>query len=65
MSKLIDEVRFTQELVKKPSVTPKDVGAMNVVARHLKTLGFKCKLMSFQEKGTEKIINLYAKYGEQ
>ena len=65
MSKLIDEVRFTQELIKKPSVTPKDVGAMNVVAKHLKKLGFKCKIMSFQEKGTEKIINLYAKYGRQ
>ena len=65
MSKLIDEIRFTQELIKKPSVTPKDLGAMNVVVKHLKKLGFKCKLMSFQEKGTDKIINLYAKYGNQ
>lgn len=54
MSKLIDEIRFTQELIKKPSVTPKDLGAMNVVVKHLKKLGFKCKLMSFQEKGTDK-----------
>ena len=65
MGKLIDEIRFTQELVKKPSVTPKDVGAMHVVTKHLKKLGFKCKLMSFQTKGTEKIINLYARYGDQ
>ncbi len=65
MGKLIDEIRFTQELVKKPSVTPKDVGAMHVVTKHLKKLGFKCKLMSFQTKGTEKIINLYARYGNQ
>jgi len=65
MSKLIDEIRFTQELIKKPSVTPKDLGAMNIVVKHLKKLGFKCKLMSFQEKGTDKIINLYAKYGSQ
>jgi len=65
MSKLIDEIRFTQELIKKPSVTPKDLGAMNIVVKHLKKLGFKCKLMSFQEKGTDKIINLYAKYGNQ
>ena len=63
MSKLIDEIRFTQELISKPSVTPKDFGAMSVVTKHLKKLGFKCKLMSFQEKGTEKIINLYARYG--
>ena len=50
MSKLIDEIRFTQELIKKPSVTPKDLGAMNVVVKHLKKLGFKCKLMSFKKK---------------
>ena len=65
MSKLIDEIRFTQELIKKPSVTPKDLGAMNIVVKHLKKLGFRCKLMSFHEKGTDKIINLYAKYGNQ
>ena len=65
MNKIIDEIKITQELIKKPSVTPKDVGAMNVVASSLKKLGFKCKMMSFQEKGTEKIINLYARYGSQ
>ena len=65
MSKLIDEIRFTQELIKIPSITPRDLGAMNVVTKHLKKLGFKCKLMSFQKKGTEKIINLYARYGNK
>ena len=59
-----DGFRCTRECIKKPSVTPKDVGAMNVGVRNLKKLGFKYKLTSFQEKGTEKIINLYAKYGE-
>ena len=38
MSKLIDEIRFTQELISKPSVTPKDLGAMSVVTKHLKNL---------------------------
>ena len=36
---------------------------MSVVTKHLKKLGFQCRLMSFQEKGTDKIINLYARYG--
>ncbi len=63
MSKLIDEIRFTQELIKKPSVTPKDYGAINLVAKNLKSLGFKCKIMHLKEKGTEKIINLYARLG--
>ena len=53
MSKLIDEIRFTQELISKPSVTPK-IRTMSVVTKHLKKLGFKCKLTSFQKKGQKK-----------
>ena len=30
-------------------------GAINVVAKSLKKLGFKCQIMEFQEKGTAKI----------
>ena len=48
MNKIIDEIKITQELIKKPSVTPKDVGAMNVVASNLKKLGFKCKMSNIQ-----------------
>jgi succinyl-diaminopimelate desuccinylase len=63
MLKTISEVSLARDLVKCQSVTPKDDGAINVVAKNLKKLGFKCQIMEFQEKGTAKIKNLYAKIG--
>ena len=59
MLKTISEVSLAKDLVKCQSVTPKDDGAINVVAKNLKKLGFKCQIMEFQEKGTAKIKNLY------
>ena len=64
MLKTISEVSLAKDLVKCQSVTPKDDGAINVVAKNLKKLGFKCQIMEFQEKGTSKIKNLYAKIGK-
>ena len=64
MLKTISEVSLARDLVRCQSVTPKDDGAINVVAKNLKKLGFKCQIMEFQEKGTAKIKNLYAKIGK-
>ena len=64
MLKTINEVSLAKDLVKCKSVTPKDDGAINIVAKNLKKLGFKCQIMEFQEKGTAKIKNLYAKIGK-
>jgi len=52
MLKTISEVSLAKDLVKCQSVTPKDDGAINIVAKNLKKLGFKCQIMEFQEKGT-------------
>ena len=64
MLKTISEVYLAKDLVKCQSVTPKDDGAINIVAKNLKKLGFKCQIMEFQEKGTAKIKNLYARIGK-
>ena len=64
MLKTISEVSLAKDLVKCQSVTPKDDGAINIVAKNLKKLGFKCQIMEFQEKGTVKIKNLYARIGK-
>ncbi|MCX7336686.1 MAG: succinyl-diaminopimelate desuccinylase [Pelagibacterales bacterium] len=64
MLKTISEVSLAKDLVKCQSVTPKDDGAINIVAKNLKKLGFKCQIMQFQEKGTVKIKNLYARIGK-
>jgi succinyl-diaminopimelate desuccinylase len=55
---LIDAINLTRELIRKPSVTPADAGAMDVVERTLAGLGFACRRMRFGE-----IENLYARYG--
>jgi succinyl-diaminopimelate desuccinylase len=55
---LIDTIDLTRELIRKPSVTPADAGAMDVVQRTLAGLGFACRRMKFGE-----IENLYARYG--
>jgi succinyl-diaminopimelate desuccinylase len=56
---LIDAVNLTRELIRRPSVTPADAGAMDVVQRALEGLGFSCRRMRFGE-----IENLYARWGE-
>jgi succinyl-diaminopimelate desuccinylase len=55
---LIDPVKLTQELIRRPSVTPADAGAMDVVQETLEGLGFACRRMRFGE-----IENLYARFG--
>lgn len=58
MSAAIDPVELTRELIRKPSVTPADEGAMDVVERTLSALGFACRRMRFGD-----IENLYARFG--
>ena len=64
MLKIINEVALAKDLVRCKSITPKNDGAIEVVAKNLKKLGFKCEVMEFQQKGTAKIKNLYADSGE-
>lgn len=54
----LDAVELTRELIRRPSVTPADAGAMDVVEATLKGMGFACRRMKFGE-----IENLYARYG--
>jgi succinyl-diaminopimelate desuccinylase len=55
---LIDAVNLTKQLIRAPSVTPADAGAMDIVEQTLSGLGFACRRMRFGE-----IENLYARYG--
>ncbi len=56
---LINELKLAKELIRKPSITPKDAGAINLLAKNLRSLGFNCKLITFKN-----IKNLYAKLGK-
>jgi succinyl-diaminopimelate desuccinylase len=65
---MIDPVELAAELIRRPSVTPSDAGALDVVATRLKSLGFACHRLVFDDPGANgeaaaPIANLYARYG--
>jgi len=55
---VVDAVELTRDLIRRPSVTPADAGAMDVLEKALAGLGFACRRMRFGE-----IENLYARWG--
>lgn len=57
-ARLIDPVALTRDLIRSPSVTPVDAGAMATLKTALEGLGFTCRDMPFE--GTP---NLYARLG--
>ncbi|MCK5425005.1 MAG: succinyl-diaminopimelate desuccinylase [Emcibacter sp.] len=59
----IDAVKLTQDLIRCPSITPADAGALDVLQAALESLGFACTRLPFAEDGTPTIDNLYARLG--
>jgi succinyl-diaminopimelate desuccinylase len=55
----LDPIALAQALIRRPSVTPADAGAMDVLQQALEGAGFKCRRMKFGE-----IENLYARRGD-
>ena len=58
---MLDPVALSQDLIRRPSITPADAGALDVLAAALKQRGFACHRLPFHAPGTEKVENLYAK----
>lgn len=54
----LDALDLARALIRRPSVTPADAGAMDILQRALEGLGFTCRRMKFGE-----IENLYARRG--
>ena len=61
----LDPVQFAADLIRCPSVTPADAGALDVLERALTDLGFACTRLPFEEDGTERVDNLYARLGSE
>ena len=59
----IDEIKLSKELIRFPSITPLDAGAINFLSKKLKSLGFNCKILEFKDKRSKPIKNLYARLG--
>lgn len=60
-----DPVALAQALVRCPSVTPHEGGALALLARELAAAGFETHRPVFSEPGTPDVENLYARYGTQ
>ncbi len=60
---IVNAAKLTQELIRCPSVTPADAGALDLLQSALESLGFVCTRLPFSEVGTETIDNLYARLG--
>ena len=58
-----DALSIAQDLLRCPSVTPADAGALSVLETRLKDAGFDVHRMTFSEPGTADINNLYARIG--
>ncbi|MEC8322901.1 MAG: succinyl-diaminopimelate desuccinylase [Pseudomonadota bacterium] len=60
----IDPVNFAAELIRCPSVTPADAGALDLLEKVLTEIGFTCTRLPFQEPDTSLVDNLYARLGD-
>jgi succinyl-diaminopimelate desuccinylase len=58
-----DALSIAQDLLRCPSVTPADAGALAVLETRLKDAGFEVHRVTFSEPGTADIDNLYARIG--
>jgi len=61
----INELKLAKELMKFPSITPRDAGVMKFLEKKLKKMGFKTKILNFKEKNFQPVKNLYARLGSK
>ena len=61
----INELKLAKELMKFPSITPRDAGVMKFLEKKLKKIGFKTKILNFKEKNFQPVKNLYARLGSK
>src|SRR5882724_5361534 len=63
-SSVIDPVSLAQALIRCPSGTPEDAGALGVLEAALTPLGFACHRLRFESPDSPPIENLYARLGQ-
>ena len=62
---MLDPVAFAGDLIRCPSVTPDEGGALDLLQSTLEGLGFRCRRLPFSEAGTPDVDNLYARFGDE
>jgi len=63
MTKHADPIAIARDLLRCPSVTPTEGGALNLLEGVLNSAGFTVHRMTFSEPGTADVENLYARIG--
>lgn len=62
---MTDALSIARDLIRCPSVTPADAGALGVLEKALNAAGFTCHRVTFSEAGTAAVDNLYARIGTE
>ena len=60
----LDTLELAQALIRCPSVTPEEGGALDLLQSVLGDLGFTCHRLPFAEEDSPRVDNLYARFGE-
>lgn len=60
---MIDVIKLTQDLIRCPSVTPKDAGAQDVLKKALINLGFTIHDLPFEGNDSYPVKNFFARLG--
>ena len=47
---IINELKLSKDLIRFPSITPKDAGAIRFLSKKLKRLGFNVKYLNLKTK---------------
>jgi succinyl-diaminopimelate desuccinylase len=61
---IYNEISLAKQLIRFPTVTPVDAGVMRFLAKKLTAIGFKCKILEFNDKNSKPVKNLYARLGK-
>jgi succinyl-diaminopimelate desuccinylase len=62
---MTDALSIARDLIRCPSVTPADAGALGVLEKLLNEAGFTCHRVTFSQAGTADVDNLYARIGTE
>jgi len=58
-----DPLPLLEDLIRCPSVTPAEAGALDCLEAYLRAAGFHCERLVFSDKGTPDVDNLFARFG--
>jgi succinyl-diaminopimelate desuccinylase len=61
----LDTLELAQRLIRCPSVTPREGGALDLLQSVLSELGFTCHRLPFAEVDSPQVDNLYARLGTE